>query len=813
MNGGSVLARWFPTARTTAAAFILVILLLQVGYTRAQTPDEACSADSLYLISPDELYLELVIPDPEVVPPTERMGLTISWPNLDLNDATCFSLENTADLAFEVVVTGGFGDQVDRVFNFTSPDSGDIGGVQPRNIIVTWQNEGPGTYGNINGKLNLANNGGIWRYDNGGDWTQANGQLPMSWLQINTVALAAGSGDFMIAGFSRGVTAESDPVGLFTFDGTDWTQIADETFNSDRLITDIAVSPRSNNEFAVGTARDGLFITTDGGQTFTQWTVEFDPDYPDMPTNFNADVVEWSESRVFASLNNFGLFISQDNGVNFDRSDFTVPSNLDSPSPDQILPVINALSFHPTDPDRVAAALNYHGAYESRDGGVTWQALYGDLVVVDPEGEVAGMWVHTGLDLVYDDVSDQTMILGIIQKGLYRTTDGGATWVLVADSLQPDNRAQILKLTMTRLTGSPGTVFVLEDNYSLLHSTDSGLTWEHFATQPVISKGYFLLDDASGSGELTMGSWGGGIYITGTPISLRDTYTTITSPELRGLDLGLDITFRAGLYNPYDSFDLTCQTFQGWAVWRGSSHDPEDMALIGLFDQVNSEDCFEGYCGDVDVVIIPNCFVTKRAACFECVYAYPDTVLPCSEQYSGTLETIRFFDQEIYNGFTYNYSVTSFDYGNMALTTAENNTNDMIFSPRFEGDLIENGGISIYPGPGNQTSIQINLPLTVDEEGVGEIYVFPNPLRMDAGFPRDEGGTVTFKNIPAGSKVLIFTTAGDRIIDIGPEAILGGNMHWNTCNSSGESIASGVYLYKVEIPARDDYWGRLVVIR
>jgi hypothetical protein len=137
----------------------------------------------------------------------------------------------------------------------------------------------------------------------------------------------------------------------------------------------------------------------------------------------------------------------------------------------------------------------------------------------------------------------------------------------------------------------------------------------------------------------------------------------------------------------------------------------------------------------------------------------------------------------------------------------------MIFSPRFEGDLIENGGISPFPGPGNQTLIQINAPISIGEEGLEEIYVFPNPLRTGAGFPRDEGGSVTFSNMPEGSKLLIFTTAGDRIIDIGPEVIVGGNMHWNTRNSSGEVITSGVYIYKVEIPESEAYWGRLVVIR
>ncbi len=795
MNGGSVLARWFPTIRITASILVLAMLLFQAGSAWAQTPDEACAADSLYLISPEMLDLRLES--------TGRTGLTISWPNLDLTQATCFTLEDTEDLDFGVSVVGGFGDRVDRIFRFITEDEGDIGVVQPQNVIVRWQNQGPDTYGNIGGEINLSNNGGIWRYSDGNGWSQVNAQLPMYWLQVNTVALATGSGGFMIAGFSRGVTAESNPVGLFTYDGTAWTQIADTTFTNTRLITGIAVSPASNEVFAVGTARDGLFITTDGGQTFEQWTVQFDPGYSPMLSNFQVNVVEWSQDRVYAAINNFGLFISPDNGANFNRSDLRVPPDLDSWNPGdpdslKIDPTINGLSFDPSNPDRVAAALSFHGIYESDDGGVTWHDLYGDLVVPDPETDpeehVNGLWVNTGLDIVYDDVSPQTILLGVKQKGLYRSTDGGATWVLVGDALQPENRAEILDITMTRLAGSPGTVFVLENRYSLLRSTDSGATWEHFAPQPVISTGFFLVGD---TGELTMGSWGGGIYIADTPISLADTYSTATSVELRSLDLGLDITFSSGSYHPFDSFDLVCQTFQGWAVWRGSSHQPEEMTLLGLFDRVNPEDCIEGYCGDTSIEVVPNCFAAKRAACFN--LDNPDT--------------IRFFDEEIFNGFTYNYSVTSFDYGNTALTTPENNSNSMIFSPRFEGDLIENGGISPFPGPGNQTLIQINAPVSIGEEGLEEIYVFPNPLRTGAGFPGAEGGSVTFSNMPEGSKLLVFTTAGDRIIDIGPEVIVGGNMHWDTRNSSGEVITSGVYLYKVEIPESEDYWGRLVVIR
>jgi len=770
-----------------AAVFFAVVMLWNAGAALAQTPDSACAADSLYLISPVALDLNLET--------TGRLGLTVSWPNLDLDEATCFSLKYTDDLDFGVQVSGGFGGKGGRVFRFTSPNEGMVGAVQPDNIIVSWQNVGPATYGNIAGVMNLANNGGILKYTSGSGWSGLNEGLPMYWRQVNTVGMAAGSGDFLIAGFSRGVTSDSDPVGLFTFDGTKWTQIAQNTFNSKILITGIAVAPGDNNMFAVGTARNGLYITTDGGQTFTRWTIQFDPTYGDMPTNFSVNTVDWSSNQLFVFIKNFGLFRSTDEGNTFVRSVITVPANLDSESPEQILPTVNAISFHPTDPNRILASLEFHGVYESMDGGVTWENRYGDLVVADPENP--GSWVNSGLDAIYDDVSPQTFLLGVKQKGLFRTTDDGATYVEVAKSLQPANPAEILNMSMVRVAGSPGTIMVQEDKNSLLISSNSGAAWEDFFFQPVISKGYFLVSDATGSGDLILGTWGGGIYQAGVALPLASTYTTATTASLRTLDLGLDMTFTAGSFKSNELFELVCQTFQGWAVWRGLSNNPEDMTLLGLYDRVNPEDCIEGYCGNVDIEVIPNCFATKRAACFN--LDNPDT--------------IRFFDEEVYNGFVYNYSVTSFDYGNTALTTPENNSNEMLFSPRFEGDYQANGGLSPFSGPGNQTPIQINEPIGISETGYDEIYVFPNPLRDDAGFPRDEGGAVTFKNIPPGSNILVFTTSGDRVIDIGPEDNINGNVHWDTNNSSGESINSGVFLYKVEIPEKDPYWGRLVVIR
>ena len=48
------------------------------------------------------------------------------------------------------------------------------------------------------------------------------------------------------------------------------------------------------------------------------------------------------------------------------------------------------------------------------------------------------------------------------------------------------------------------------------------------------------------------------------------------------------------------------------------------MQAIGLFDKSNPETCYEGFCGDENFTIRPNCYGEKRAACFD--FSTPDTI-------------------------------------------------------------------------------------------------------------------------------------------------------------------------------------------
>lgn len=983
MKAGSARAAW------TVIAAVLGILIGGAGSpAAAQTTDAACLADSLYLVSPDLIDLR--------AQNTGRQGIIVSWPDLDLAEATCYAMTASAGADFEAEVTGGYGGLVDRSFVFsTASEGGVIGSAQSDPLIYSWRSDGPSFYGSVGGTLNLANNGGIWRYDQAaGSWGQMNVGLPMTWPQTNVRAMAEATDGTILAGISKGATVSTLPAGLWKFSGGTWSRLGEDLFDSGVGITKVAFQPGNSDRFVVGTATDGPYLTTDGGATFVSLLDRLPQDVETMPTVYPVSSLLWTEARLLVFIPFYGLFASEDAGATFSRSEIQVVQDLDAPrsrvaeggvlggetvrmrgtvdlaltaddqraepeledyertlsldliwefhaaprtagedvqtfdvrlmtlggqllgdeefelfrisaddslgvdntgqmtftrqpdgkfrvegyfdvyyqveitgaerSPFQEvdgtstgtvrftlgqdvvcdvadngigtidlppqceagfvatidlasgfpagltmsaetrlydfietmqLALVNDLREDPNDPDHLVAAVSYHGIMESDDGAYTWHPLRGDLI--QPSTEIEGAWVYDGLSAMIDPFDSDTIVLGARQKGLYRTTDDGRTWTEVAGAalsgtVQPSNLASLLNISLAADPGTPGLMYAQEDRWSLLVSTDHGATWDHFPDQPTLAKGQVLALAADGSGDLMYGSWGGGIYVPDTPLEMTATYNSTTDPALRtALDLGLYVSFTDGAVSTADTLYLKCQTFQGWAVWRARGDERDDLTLLGLYDRVNPESCIEGYCGDESYELVPQCFVSKRAACFN--FDTPDTV--------------RFFDDEVYNGFEYYYAVTSFDYGSTALTTPQNNSKAMVFSPRWTDDAQ-----SPFPGDGNAVVYELNVEAAAAAGGE-EIYVFPNPLRPREGFPGQEGGAVKFTNLPPESRILVFTVAGDKVIELGPDVQQGGNIPWDCRNEKGEELAGGVFLYKVIMPERDEFWGKLVIIR
>ncbi|MBI4777341.1 T9SS type A sorting domain-containing protein [Candidatus Desantisbacteria bacterium] len=82
----------------------------------------------------------------------------------------------------------------------------------------------------------------------------------------------------------------------------------------------------------------------------------------------------------------------------------------------------------------------------------------------------------------------------------------------------------------------------------------------------------------------------------------------------------------------------------------------------------------------------------------------------------------------------------------------------------------------------------------------GGAIVYPNP------FCADKHTCIYFSQLPTDSTIQIFTVAGELVREIRANS-------WDVCNSDGEKVASGIYLYLITDPAGNKKAGKLGVIQ
>jgi hypothetical protein len=109
--------------------------------------------------------------------------------------------------------------------------------------------------------------------------------------------------------------------------------------------------------------------------------------------------------------------------------------------------------------------------------------------------------------------------------------------------------------------------------------------------------------------------------------------------------------------------------------------------------------------------------------------------------------------------------------------------------------------VRITATSGGQTgALTVNL-VSFDVSGA---YAYPVPCKANSGCT-----AITFTGLGSQSSIHIYTTSGRRVFDIS----LNQNVYpWPIKNSSGESIASGVYFFVIESPAGKKN-GKLIIIQ
>ena len=244
-------------------------------------------------------------------------------------------------------------------------------------------------------------------------------------------------------------------------------------------INDFAVVESDPNIVFIATASAGVWRTTNNGVTW-------EPVFDDQQVSSIGDIavapsdpsIVWvgsgeSNNRQSSSWGN-GVYKSTDGGDSWRHVGL-----------DDTLH-IGRLLIHPTDPEVVYVAATGHlwgpnaarGVYKTNDGGLTWT----NTLFIDED---------TGItDLAMDPVSPGTLYAAAYQRrrtafgfsggglgsGIYKTTDGGSTWLRLTNDL-PEGVTGRIGLDIYRADPRIVYAIVQHTDGGVFRSEDRGQSW------------------------------------------------------------------------------------------------------------------------------------------------------------------------------------------------------------------------------------------------------------------------------------------------------------------------------------------------
>ena len=253
-------------------------------------------------------------------------------------------------------------------------------------------------------------------------------------------------------------------------------------------ITDLAISPSNDNHFYVATAVGGVFRTYDQGQN---WEPIFDNQgkfsigaIEIAPSNASRIYVGTGEANASATSGAFfgdGIYRTDDGGDSW--------QNIGLPNSNHIARIV----VDPIDPDRVFAAATGvlygtnpdRGVYRTTDGGANWDQV---LYVSDSTAciDVAMNPMHP--DTLYAAMWERirypwVRTYGGWSSGVYRSYDGGDTWELLGNGL-PAPSSENGRIGLAVSHHFPNVVYasytsnpITNEFAGLYRSNDYGDTW------------------------------------------------------------------------------------------------------------------------------------------------------------------------------------------------------------------------------------------------------------------------------------------------------------------------------------------------
>ncbi|MFM8528781.1 MAG: WD40/YVTN/BNR-like repeat-containing protein, partial [Ilumatobacteraceae bacterium] len=274
------------------------------------------------------------------------------------------------------------------------------------------------------------------------------------------------------------------PLAPVTLDSAFLKNFRWRNIGPDRGGRSIAVSgvKGRKNEAYFGAVGGGLWKTTDGGETWapvTDGQVSSASVGAIAVSESNPDVVYigMGESAIRGNIMpGDGIYKSTDAGKTWKQVGF------------RTVDAISKIRVHPANPDIVYAALfgkysvpsDERGVYKSTDGGATWKrVLFRDA----KSGAVDIAIDRTNPQVLYAALweayrKEHQMSSGGDGSGLFKSTDGGDTWTEITRSKGLPS-GLIGKIGVALSAANPNRVYALVENENggLFMSDDAGATW------------------------------------------------------------------------------------------------------------------------------------------------------------------------------------------------------------------------------------------------------------------------------------------------------------------------------------------------
>ncbi len=350
--------------------------------------------------------------------------------------------------------------------------------------------------------------------------------------------------------------------------GQTWDPVFEK--ESTAAIGAIAIDPTDNQTVWVGTGEanprndvsygDGVYKTTDGGDTWTNVGLKATKYISSIlvdPRDHN-HVVVGALGDVFADSQDRGVYVTNDGGKTWKQTLFVGPqsgvSNLAMSAQDPSVMYAGIWQFQ-RKPWTFASGGDADGLYKSTDGGATWTKLTGHGLPASPIGRI-GIAVAP---------SDGNRVYAVIESNagvVWRSDDGGNNWTMVSDDSQVDARPFYFSHLAVD-PKNPDRVYALSFEPQI--SKDGGKTWKAFAQ--TVHPDYHAIWIAPNDGtRIIMGNDGG------YALTLDGGQNWFFS---RNLPIGQIYRVGLGTDNPYTA----CVGLQDNSAWCGPSNSLDPSGI------------------------------------------------------------------------------------------------------------------------------------------------------------------------------------------------------------------------------------------